>query len=200
MEIIILGGYDVVSGPREIAYNQAMQLRDLAIVVALGACGGGGAGGAPAPRAPKPVDVAPAPRLDVSLGSARWTIAVRDGKVSTDRDGATVVASAFTLQLSPWPKSEAFVRSMTEHIAALSTRDPNLEVLHELDRGDGDFQAVVRTGGGIDGVVLVPGTGDDCLCAFKLGADADWRAAMDACATLTESMVQGVDAYEQELP
>lgn len=177
-----------------------MHLRHLSIVLALGACGGGGA--APGVRKPTaPVDVTPAPRMDVTLGAAKWTIAVRGATLTPDGQHATkVTAPAFTLHLTAWPRSEAFVRSLTDHLAALREKDPDLQVLHEIDHGDGDFQAVVKTAGALTGAVLVPGMSEDAMCSFDLATETGWRAAIDACLTLTQSMAQGVDAYEQELP
>lgn len=175
-----------------------MDLRTCAFLVALGACGGAQA---PSPQTPvAPVVTAPAPRLDVALGGARWTVAVRDATVAAAGDEATVTAPGFTLRLLTWPKSDAFFRTATEHLAGLRGRDPGLAVVLEVDHGPGDWQVVAQTAGKLDGAVLVPGGGDDAMCTFELAEGGDWRAAVDACLTLTESMAQGVEAYGQELP
>lgn len=121
----------------------------------------------------------------VTLDGVTWTVAA-DGTVDDTEGGQRVTTPGFTLTVMAWPRSDAFVETLTEHLDGARQTDPALEVLHQADQGRYHFEAVLRTQGAIDGTVLVPSPteGDGAMCGFKLAADADWHAALAACQSL----------------
>lgn len=160
----------------------------------LGLLGTAACGGKAAQPAPSNVPTAPAVApVELRLDGAIWTVTADGATVAPDGEyGVTVSTPAFALDVMPWPHSDAFVRTRTDHVAGLRESDPSLELLHDVDQGEGNFQVVVRTKGQLDGTVLVPGSPDDAMCGFKLDASADWRPALAACLSLT----QPVDASD----
>jgi hypothetical protein len=125
--------------------------------------------------------------LAFDLGGSTWNITLAGGEVRTsDGDSAEVVTPTFTLEISAWPESAAFVQTLDEHLAGWIGK--RTHVLHHVDGGRGAYECVIRAGDRIDGAVLVraSGGGDGAMCGFEIADErrADWKAALAACQSL----------------
>ena len=162
------------------------KLTSLALPLALAACGG--AQSAPVTVSNTAPSAAPAADDAVyfELDGRPWRIKAAATHTQPEKYTHRFATAGWTIEVGNWPKSEVFVQTLEEQLAADRERDPNVVVLHQETVGADNWALVDESQGKISGVVLLPGTGDNAMCTFDLPSGSPWQASLDACRLIAQ--------------